>query len=78
MIVTDYQAPAVLKKPRRFARIGWNNLMRLSWNEVRVRAAGFAQEWRNTVRERSETQSFYNEPFRIYRRRHFLRGWSNG
>ena len=31
--------------------------MRLSWNEVRVCAAGFAQEWWNTVRESSETQS---------------------
>ena len=40
--------------------------MRLSWNEVRVRAAGFAQEWWNTVRERSETQSFYNEFFEIF------------
>ena len=40
--------------------------MRLSWNEVRVRAAGFAQEWWNTVRERSETQSFYNDFFEIF------------
>ena len=40
--------------------------MRLSWNEVRVRAAGFAHEWWNTVRERSETQSFYNDFFEIF------------
>ena len=40
--------------------------MRLSWNEVRVRAAGFAQEWWNTVRESSETQSFYNDFFEIF------------
>ena len=24
--------------------------MHLSWNEIRVRAAGFVQEWWNTVR----------------------------
>ena len=40
--------------------------MRLSWNEVRVRAAGFAQEWWNTVCESSETQSFYNDFFEIF------------
>ena len=40
--------------------------MRLSWNEVRVRSASFAQEWWNTVRERSETQSFYNDFFEIF------------
>ena len=40
--------------------------MRLSWNEVRVRAAGFTQEWWNTVRESSETQSFYNDFFEIF------------
>ena len=31
-----------------------------------MRAAGFAQEWWNTVRERSETQSFYNDFFEIF------------
>ena len=40
--------------------------MRLSWNEVRARAAIFANEWRNAVRERSETQSFYNAFFRVF------------
>ena len=40
--------------------------MHLSWNEIRVRAAGFVQEWWNTVRERSETQSFYNDFFEIF------------
>ena len=40
--------------------------MRLSWNEIRVRAASFAQEWWNTIRERSDTQSFYNEFFEIF------------
>ena len=40
--------------------------MRLSWNEVRVRAATFAEEWSNAVRETSETQSFYNAFFRVF------------
>ena len=40
--------------------------MHLSWNEIRVRAAGFVQEWRNAVCERSEAQSFYNDFFEIF------------
>ena len=40
--------------------------MRLSWNEIRVRAAGFVQEWCNTVRESSDTHSFYNDFFEIF------------
>ena len=40
--------------------------MRLSWNEVRVRAATFAEEWSSAVRETSETQSFYNAFFRVF------------
>ena len=40
--------------------------MHLSWNEIRVRAAGFVQEWWNTVRERSDTHSFYNDFFEIF------------
>ncbi len=40
--------------------------MHLSWNEIRVRAAAFVQEWWNTVRECSETQSFYNDFFEIF------------
>ena len=40
--------------------------MRLSWNEVRVRATMFAGEWGNAVRETSETQSFYNAFFRVF------------
>ena len=42
--------------------------MRLSWNEVRVRAARFAREWHNAVRETSETQSFDNHFFGVRRR----------
>ena len=40
--------------------------MRLSWNEVRVRAASFAKEWRDASYEKGETQSFYNEFFEIF------------
>ena len=40
--------------------------MRLSWNEVRVRAATFAEEWSSAVRETSETHSFYNAFFRVF------------
>ncbi len=40
--------------------------MRLSWNEVRVRAARFADEWHNAARETSETQSFYNDFFEVF------------
>lgn len=40
--------------------------MRLSWNEIRGRAAHFADEWRNATYEKGETQSFYNEFFDIF------------
>ena len=40
--------------------------MRLSWNEIRSRAAQFAAEWANATYERGETQSFYNEFFEIF------------
>ncbi len=40
--------------------------MRLSWNEVRARAAGFAAGWADATREKSETQSFYNDFFAIF------------
>ena len=40
--------------------------MRLSWNEVRARAVGFAAEWADATREKSETQSFYNDFFAIF------------
>ena len=39
---------------------------RLSWNEIRVRAATFADEWRDAAYEKSETQSFYNDFFDIF------------
>ena len=40
--------------------------MRLSWNEVRVRASAFAEEWKDAAYEKGETQSFYNEFFEVF------------
>ena len=40
--------------------------MRLSWNEVRVRAAAFAEDWKDAAYEKGETQSFYNAFFRVF------------
>ena len=40
--------------------------MRLSWNEIRTRAAAFAAEWRDAAYEKGETQSFYNDFFQIF------------
>ena len=40
--------------------------MRLSWNEIRTRAADFAREWADAAYEKGETQSFYNELFAIF------------
>src|SRR3989442_15033787 len=40
--------------------------MRLSWNEIRVRAARFADEWKHAHYEKSESQTFYNEFFEIF------------
>ena len=43
--------------------------MRLSWNEIRARAADFAHEWADAAYEKGETQSFYNEFFEIFGKR---------
>ena len=40
--------------------------MRLSWNEVRARAAAFAEEWKAATYEKGETQSFYNAFFQVF------------
>ena len=40
--------------------------MRLSWNEIRARAADFAREWHDAAYETGDTQSFYNEFFDIF------------
>ena len=49
--------------------------MRLSWNEVRARAAVFAEDWRDAAYEKGETQSFYNDFFDVFgmRRRNVAR-----
>ena len=40
--------------------------MRLSWNEIRERAADFDREWADAAYEKGETQRFYNEFFDIF------------
>jgi type I restriction-modification system DNA methylase subunit len=40
--------------------------MRLSWNEIRARAARFSEEWKDAHYEKGETQTFYNEFFQIF------------
>ena len=40
--------------------------MRLSWNEIRTRAAQFTHEWQDAAYEKGETQSFYNDFFGIF------------
>ncbi|QYZ68625.1 DNA methyltransferase [Neotabrizicola shimadae] len=40
--------------------------MRLSWPEIRARAAVFAKDWKDAHYEIGETQSFYNEFFAIF------------
>lgn len=40
--------------------------MRLSWNEIRARAARFADEWKTAHYERGESQTFYNEFFEVF------------
>ena len=40
--------------------------MRLSWNEIRSRAAKFSREWADAAYEKGEAQSFYNDFFEIF------------
>jgi hypothetical protein len=40
--------------------------MRLSWNEIRARAARFSEEWKDAHYEKGETQSFYNDFFDVF------------
>ncbi len=47
--------------------------MRLDWNDIKARAAKFADDWKDASREKSESQSFYNaffEVFGVQRRRY--------
>ncbi len=39
---------------------------RLDWNDIRARAAKFADDWKNANYERGETQTFYNEFFQLF------------
>ncbi len=43
--------------------------MRLSWNEIRARAAAFAESWKHAAYEKGETQSFYNDFFEVFGKR---------
>ena len=49
--------------------------MRLSWNEVRTRAAAFSEDWHDASYEKGETHSFYNDFFEVFgvRRRNVAR-----
>ncbi|WP_412050247.1 class I SAM-dependent DNA methyltransferase [Hoeflea sp. Naph1] len=40
--------------------------MRLSWNEIRARAATFAKEWANDGYEKGQTQLFYRDFFDVF------------
>ena len=43
--------------------------MPLSWNEIRTRAAVFAEEWADETQERAEAQTFWNEFFEVFGKR---------
>jgi len=54
-------------------RVGWgtparyaDRAMHLNWNEIRIHAARFAEEWKDAEYEKGETQSFYNEFFEVF------------
>ncbi len=40
--------------------------MRLSWNEIKLRADAFSEDWKDAAYEKGETQSFYNDFFEIF------------
>ncbi len=40
--------------------------MRLSWNEIRVRAASFAEDWKDEGYEKGQTQLFYRDFFDVF------------
>ena len=40
--------------------------MRLSWNEIRARAASFSKEWENEGYEKGQTQLFYRDFFDVF------------
>ncbi len=49
-----------------FVRLKIWTAMRLSWNEIRSRAAEFSREWADASYEKGETQSFYNDFFEMF------------
>ena len=40
--------------------------MRLDWNDIKARAAKFAEDWNGAHYERGETHTFYNEFFQLF------------
>jgi hypothetical protein len=40
--------------------------LRLSWNEIKIRAKAFSEEWKDAVYEKGETQSFYDDFFNVF------------
>jgi hypothetical protein len=40
--------------------------MRLDWNDIKARAAKFAEDWNGAQYERGDTQTFYNEFFELF------------
>jgi len=40
--------------------------MRLSWNEIRIRAAAFSKEWQDEGYEKGQTQLFYRDFFEVF------------
>ena len=40
--------------------------MRISWNQIRDNAIKFAKEFENETSEKAESQTFYNEFFKIF------------
>ena len=40
--------------------------MRLGWDEIRRRAKAFSEDWKDAHYEKGETQSFYNDFFKIF------------
>jgi hypothetical protein len=40
--------------------------LKLDWNDIRARAAKFAEDWKDASYERADTQTFYNEFFELF------------
>jgi hypothetical protein len=46
--------------------IGSTTAVALTWNDIRARAAVFARDWQDTVKENAESQTFWNEFFAVF------------